>query len=381
VDRHKPETSLPRREITGTCGTVNVRASIKGEGRRLYATDGMAAGQGGRKPVPAPDAVPDPFAPSPFERLIFRPVPLWSLALAVLLMLAAAIGFGAIVDGWEKSGALGRAAIQVARAPDTISHLFRSDAPYYGHGDYEKLPGGFWRDAGFADPGYALITPWDEKRGRSVVRLVRLGDGAVLREIVPDVDAANAHSRFVSAVTDVRRDKIASRNRLFHPLLLGDGSVILHDSSPLARYDACGKLLWSLDGIFHHSTELGPDGSLWVPYRLPKPAQPDVGATFADDALAQVSQQGKLLKVERIADILARNGLSHLWRGHPYTDDPFHLNDIQPVFESGPYWQRGDLFLSLRNLSAVALYRPSTGKIPVVAGEPLALPARREYPR
>ena len=54
---------------------------------------------------------------------------------------------------------------------------------------------------------------------------------------------------------------------------------------------------------------------------------------------------------------------SHLWRGHPYNDDPIHLNDIQPVLVSGPHWQRGDLFLSLRNLSTVMLYRPSTGRI------------------
>ncbi len=47
----------------------------------------------------------------------------------------------------------------------------------------------------------------------------------------------------------------------------------------------------------------------------------------------------------------------------PYTDDPFHLNDIQPALESGRWWRRGDLFLSFRNLSAVALYRPSTGRI------------------
>jgi hypothetical protein len=33
------------------------------------------------------------------------------------------------------------------------------------------------------------------------------------------------------------------------------------------------------------------------------------------------------------------------------------------VLTSGPYWQRGDLFISLRNLSMLALYRPSTGKI------------------
>ena len=46
-----------------------------------------------------------------------------------------------------------------------------------------------------------------------------------------------------------------------------------------------------------------------------------------------------------------------------YNHDPIHLNDIEPVLADGPYWKKGDLFLSLRNVSAVMLYRPSTDEI------------------
>ncbi len=133
-----------------------------------------------------------------------RPVPLWSLVLALLLVPIAAMATGAIVDGWEKSGSVGRVAIALAwRVPDTIQHLFRSNAPYF-HGAYEKLPGGFSRNPAFVDPGYALISlSFEPRRKRSVVGLIRLSDGAVVREFVPDVDAANARSRFSSALTDV----------------------------------------------------------------------------------------------------------------------------------------------------------------------------------
>jgi hypothetical protein len=297
-----------------------------------------------------------------FERLLSRPVPLWGLVLALLLVPVAAIGTGAIVDGWEKSGAVGRAAIALARVPDTLAGLFRGNAPYFG-GKYEKLPGGFTRAADFTDPGYALISPFDPVRARSVVRLMRLSDGAAVREFVPDVDAANARSKFSSALTDIHRDKGAARNRLMHPLLLADGSLVLHDSSPLARYDACGKLVWSVDGIFTHSTELGPDGNIWVPYRYPVPREPGVKPDFWDDGVARVSPQGRVLGIDRVADILERNGLARLWRGRPYVQDPFHLNDIQPAMADGRAWKKGDLFLSLRNLSLIALYRPSTGRI------------------
>jgi hypothetical protein len=295
--------------------------------------------------------------------MLSRPVPLWSLLTVVLAGLQLLLGFGSVVDGWEKAGSLGRAAIALARVPDTIGAAFGSAAPYYNGKGYEPLPAGFWRDTGFEDPGYVLISPWDAKRGRSIIQLIRLKDGAALHDFLPDVDTVNARSTFSSALTDLKRDKDIRHNRLMHPLLMADGSVVLHDSSPLARYDACGRAMWSVDGIFSHSTELGPDGNIWVPYRYPAPKQPGVSPNFWDDAVAEVSPDGHMLKLDRVADILARNGLEHLWRGRPYSDDPFHLNDIQPVMQSGPYWQKGDLFLSLRNLSMVALYRPSTGKI------------------
>jgi hypothetical protein len=70
-----------------------------------------------------------------------------------------------------------------------------------------------------------------------------------------------------------------------------------------------------------------------------------------------------VIKLERLIDIFDRNDLGGLWRGRPYEEDPFHLNDIQPVLTSGPYWKAGDLVLSLRNMSLLALYRPSTGKV------------------
>ena len=49
-------------------------------------------------------------------------------------------------------------------------------------------------------------------------------------------------------------------------------------------------------------------------------------------------------------------------RGGRY-DNPIHLNDVQPVPGDGPYWKRGDLFLSIRNQSILMLYRPSTDEI------------------
>jgi hypothetical protein len=296
--------------------------------------------------------------------LLARRVPLWTLVLAANLGLILTVAVAALARSAEKHGALGAAAMQIAEIPDTIGDWWKGAAPFTAP-PYEKLSAGFRRNTlrPFVDPGYALITPYDTKRGRATIQLIRLSDGKMLKEWLPDVAAINGRSHFRSAIVDLYRDKSVDRMRPMHPMLLGNGDLLIHDNTPLSRIDGCGRPRWVIDGIFHHSLERAADGSLWIPYRLARSNVPGVGAKFADEALAQVDEQGRLIRVERLIAILDRNDLGGLWRGRPYEEDPFHLNDIEPVLTSGPYWRQGDLILSLRNMSLIALYRPSTGRI------------------
>ncbi|HEX7850622.1 MAG TPA: arylsulfotransferase family protein [Sphingomonas sp.] len=293
-----------------------------------------------------------------------RRVPLWTLVLAANLGLILTVAVAALARSAEKHGKLGAAAVQIAEIPDTIGDWWKGAAPFAAP-PYQKLPAGFRRNTlrSFVDPGYALITPYDTRRGRATIQLIRLSDGKMLKEWLPDVAAINARSHFHSAIVDLYRDKSVDRMRPMHPMLLGNGDLLIHDNTPLARIDGCGRPRWVIDGIFHHSLERAADGTLWIPYRLARSNVPGVGAKFADEAPAQIDEQGRLIRVERLIEILDRNDLGGLWRGRPYEEDPFHLNDIEPVLSSGPYWRQGDLILSLRNMSLIALYRPSTGRI------------------
>mgnify|MGYP001387468557 FL=1 len=45
------------------------------------------------------------------------------------------------------------------------------------------------------------------------------------------------------------------------------------------------------------------------------------------------------------------------------SEDPIHLNDIQPVNFDGKFWKKGDVFISLGHQSMIILYRPSTNEI------------------
>lgn len=302
------------------------------------------------------------------ERIMFWPVPLWLLMLTIMMGLVGAIIFGALVLRPPKQKMAHEAVLGLANVPFVLKKTFRNPTQVARpdvDGPYEPRAQGLWRnpDQPFVDNGYVLLTAFDETLKRPVVRLIRLSDGTVIHQYAPDIQAMVRRSTFSSALIDLRRDRNVGLHLMMHPLLMPDGGLVIHDSSPLARYDACGHLEWMIDGIFHHSAELDEDGNIWAIFRYPQSKIPDVGPLFNDEAIMKVSPEGQILHTERVADILDANNMGWLWRTHPYTDDPFHLNDVQPVLRSGPYWQKGDLFLSLRNLSLVMLYRPSTGKV------------------
>ncbi|NHN89050.1 arylsulfotransferase family protein [Acetobacter conturbans] len=306
--------------------------------------------------------------PGRMERAMFRQVPLWLLILTIMVGLVVTIIFGALVLQPPRQKLLQETVLGLANVPFVLKRTVKSITKIprgYAPAHYRPRPEGLWLnpDQPFIDDGYVLVRAFDENLKRSVVRLIHLRDGKVIHQYAPDIHAMNVRSTFVSPLIDLKRDRNAQTNLMMHPLLMPDGGLVIHDSSPLARYDACGHLKWMVDGIFHHSLELDADGNLWAAFREPRAKVPDVGPLFNDESIMKVSPEGKVLYKMRIADILDGNQLGWLWRGRPYTDDPFHLNDVQPVLKSGPYWQAGDLFISLRNMSLILLYRPSTGKV------------------
>jgi len=304
-----------------------------------------------------------PQADSPIERAMFVRVPLWTLLLAILVGFLVTIAMlVAARIGPSNAGPLGSLAQNLAETPRALKALVPSITfkdTMRSRDPAPALPPGFSaREAGFQDPGYLLIARSDPKLYRSVVEIVRIRDGKTLHRYAPDIAEANARSHLARP-----RDAQPNRYRMTHPLLLEDGSLVFHGDSPLVRVNACGKLMWTVDGIFTHAIEPDGAGNFWVPTTYPKSSLPFVGSNFQEHGIAKVSYSGKLLFKVSLAKILDDNGLYRLWGPRAYTDDPFHANDVQPVLKDGKHWRAGDVFISLRNLSMVTLFRPSTGKI------------------
>ena len=120
------------------------------------------------------------------------------------------------------------------------------------------------------------------------------------------------------------------------------------------------------NNYYHHSIEIDHENNFWVPSVLNPSLIKDENYKdyMGDDGVTKISSDGKLLFEKSVVQILIDNGYKHLLFSQlKYDEDVIHLYDIQPVLADGPYWKKGDIFLSLRSISTVFLYRPSTNKI------------------
>jgi hypothetical protein len=217
------------------------------------------------------------------------------------------------------------------------------------------------------DDGYLLLSGMDSEVKHSAVKLIRIADGKVMAQWVPDWDL------IYSRLSDKKWERKGSTANALpqHPLLLADGDIIFQARFGMIRSSVCSKEpVWLIDHAFHHSIEPALDGaSLWAPSIAEgtfKDYNPWLEEHLRNDSIARVSFDGKLLENHSMAQILIDNGLRSKVLGsggHGFQDDPLHINYINVATSDGKYWQRGDLLISARTPSTIFLYRPSTGKI------------------
>jgi hypothetical protein len=231
--------------------------------------------------------------------------------------------------------------------------------------DHQERPSDFdftgfrRRDQAFTDSGYLLTSGYDKDRGQTVVKLFSIETQAILHTWVPRLSE-------IFRLSPSQRGGINTKMgfRSQHPLLLRDGSVVLTSGEgPLVRIDPCGNPVWVLDRHFHHSIEQDDQSNFVVPVMI-KPPIVKAKCTLQDNGFAVVSPDGLILKEYSVTDILTKNGYGWLVYGiGAFEKDRLHLNDAQPILVPSGTTETGDIALSMRNLCAVALFRPSTGNI------------------
>ena len=303
-------------------------------------------------------------------------IELWVLCLVLVLFFVVLMGFGSLVvhkllAPSNKFPVISGIAYFISEVPSNLRDIIKGKSK-----NDLKLEDRFPSLSGFQgetldDEAFLLLSRYNGDLEKSIVELVDLKSFEVIKTWQPDINEINAQvDTSLPEFEYLHRDKYARRYNIRHPFLTKDGGLIFQNDSPLVKIDKNSQLVWqNQTDIFHHSVEQDHEGNLWVPTTI-YPYQADnkyVGydLKYKDDGITKVSLDGEILFQKSITELFIENKLKYLL--FPFIDvksnDPIHLNDIQPVLTDGPYWKRGDVFLSLRGLSMILLYRPSTNKI------------------
>ncbi len=215
------------------------------------------------------------------------------------------------------------------------------------------------RDIDFIDSGYLLISAYSKKHNQVVVKLFSMAKSEVIFIWVPPIKQILERTpKFVSGTNTY------TTYRVQHPLLLEDGDLIFTSGEgPMVRINSCGNIIWILEHHFHHSIELDHFGNIITCSKLGG----DQNATVfpvRDDGVAVVSPMGDIINEYSIAKLMLENGYKTLMYGiGRFEKDRFHLNDAQPILRETNDANVGDILLSIRNLSSVALLDPRNGNI------------------
>lgn len=165
---------------------------------------------------------------------------------------------------------------------------------------------------------------------------------------------------------------------LIHGALVSpDGDLTFNfEELGMVRVDACSHVKWRLARRSHHSLAVDDDGHIWTSELVwrdkPDPAQPGFTPPFDELRVLEVSPEGKALRSISLFDILRKNGLQGLlymsatanW-SPTVTGDTLHANDVEVFSRAMPsgVFQPGDVMVSLRNVSTVIVFDPTTLKV------------------
>lgn len=146
-----------------------------------------------------------------------------------------------------------------------------------------------------------------------------------------------------------------------NPLKIAD-HIVFHLGGVLFKYNLNNKEFYAFEGYYHHSIEPFQDSLIYVC------SYGHDTLNIQNDAISLINiKTGEVIYNKSIPNILLKDKFKGIFLGtnriSPSNNDLIHINDIQPVRMNTNFAEVGDLLLSLRNLSTVILYRPSTDSV------------------
>jgi hypothetical protein len=221
-----------------------------------------------------------------------------------------------------------------------------------------------------------LLVSCISSNGANAVSLINLSDrSSRVIDLPINRNLENQYSDVLIGSEPRRQSSFSSRHRVWHPHLSNDGTLTyLIPWNDLISVDLkTGQEKWRVRGAFHHSIEPDANGNLWVcgaiqPESISnsKSKTRHCNKVFEDQALVKVSPSGKVLQVVSVADLILNSGLEFLLYGsaNPNVNfDPIHLNQITPILCDSGVFKKGQILISLRNISTILLIDPASESV------------------
>jgi hypothetical protein len=245
-------------------------------------------------------------------------------------------------------------AAEAPGAPEAIERL--ANLPYL-QGYRPATGGGVIRvnDRARTAKGFNLFTS-----GHAPVATLMDMEGAVVKIWTVDTVKAfpgiavdhNEHARFLRRVH-----------------LLPDGSILaLFDELGLVHLDADSRVLWSFRERVHHDLFVDEKGKIWVLSRelrfVPELRREE---PVWEDFVTELSPEGKFLRRFSVIECFRRSAYAPLLANASPLHDVIHTNSIRILDGSlagrSPFFRRGNLLLSMKNLNTVAVVDPDAGVV------------------
>lgn len=165
--------------------------------------------------------------------------------------------------------------------------------------------------------------------------------------------------------------------RVQAPLMYEDSSIIYscNQTTGFKRINKDSEIMWEQDSIVsHHSLEKDHNGNVWGPtynrelnqflwFKSFYVVEHDT-IWFIENSITQINAEtGRIIYNKSFSDILKENNLTYLIVKSGNSEDPLHLNDVQPALKTTDWYNQGDVFLSSRNMNCIIHFRPATGKV------------------
>ena len=303
----------------------------------------------------------------------------YSVFLVLFLSFIGVMGFGAIVkyhyEGGKKYQFLQKPVMFVATVPINIRKMivnrsFNLNEPLKSKKHKDKNR--FEQFIGNSRNALLVLPRYDHSLSRAVVDIIDLNNFEIIHTYKHDIAEMNNKVKNVDEFPRINIDHSPRRFRYDHPLLFNDGSLISFSKhQPIFKIDFCSNLQWINDEEkFHHGQNLDHNGDIWVIAGLnPKSKYVKKYSIqkYGDDAIIKMDINGKILYSKSITEILIENDIvqeNFVFNNYIANQfDPIHLNDIQPAFRDTKYWNKGDLFISIRDQNAIIHFRPKTNKV------------------